>query len=193
MHLTPREQERLLLAAAADLARRRLARGARLGATEAVALVCDEICELAWDDHPLETVVERAPQAVPRDRLMPGVANLVPQLQVEALFPHGSVLVHLDHPFGAPDQGGPGAVAVAEEDVELAPARPRRAVQLRNGGRQPVWVSSHVPLAYLNPAVEVSGVPADDYRLDLPAGSAVRIDPGESRELQAVALGRESA
>ena len=56
-----------------------------------------------------------------------------------------------------------------------------------------MWVSSHVPLAYLNPAVEVSGVPADDYRLDLPAGSAVRIDPGESRELQAVALGRGSA
>ena len=60
MHLTPREQERLLLAAAADLARRRLARGAPLGATEAVALVCDEICELAWDGVPLAEVIERA-------------------------------------------------------------------------------------------------------------------------------------
>ena len=58
MHLTPRERERLLLAAAADLARRRLARGAPLGATEAVALVCDEICELAWDGVALATVVE---------------------------------------------------------------------------------------------------------------------------------------
>ena len=57
MHLTPREQERLLLAAAADLARRRLARGARLGATEAVALVCDEICEMAWDGVPLPDIV----------------------------------------------------------------------------------------------------------------------------------------
>ncbi len=65
MHLTPREQERLLLAAAADLARRRLARGAPLGATEAVALVCDEICELAWDGVALETVIERARRGDP--------------------------------------------------------------------------------------------------------------------------------
>ena len=65
MHLTPRERERLLLAAAADLARRRLARGAPLGATEAVALVCDEICELAWDGIALEAVIERARAVIP--------------------------------------------------------------------------------------------------------------------------------
>ena len=58
MHLTTREEERLLLAAAADLARRRLARGTRLGTTEAVALVCDEICEMAWDGIPLAEVAE---------------------------------------------------------------------------------------------------------------------------------------
>ena len=86
MHVTPREQERLLLAAAADLARRRLARGAPLGATEAVALVCDEICELAWDGVALETVIERAWLAVPAAALLPGVASLVPVLEVEALF-----------------------------------------------------------------------------------------------------------
>ena len=99
MHLTPRERERLLLAAAADLARRRLARGAPLGATEAVALVCDEICELAWDGVALETVIERARAVVPPAALLPGVASLVPVLEVEALFPWGSTLVHVDAPF----------------------------------------------------------------------------------------------
>ena len=74
MHLTPRERERLLLAAAADLARRRLARGARLGATEAVALVCDEACEMAWDGVPLEDVIERARQVIDPRSLLPGVA-----------------------------------------------------------------------------------------------------------------------
>ena len=99
MHLTPREQERLLLAAAADLARRRLARGAPLGATEAVALVCDEICELAWDGTALDTVIERARAVIPASALLPGVAALVPVLEVEALFPWGTTLVHVDRPF----------------------------------------------------------------------------------------------
>jgi len=89
MHLTPRESERLLLAAAADLARRRLARGSRLGATEAVALVCDEVCEMAWDGVPLDAVITRAAQVVPASSLLPGVAGLVPVLEVEALFPWG--------------------------------------------------------------------------------------------------------
>lgn len=99
MHLTPREHERLLLAAAADLARRRLARGAPLGATEAVALVCDEVCELAWDGVPLPEVIDRARTVVPPAALLPGVAALVPVIEVEALFPWGSTLVHVDAPF----------------------------------------------------------------------------------------------
>src|ERR1700685_3171191 len=104
MHLTPRERERLPLGRAAALARRRRARGAPLGATEAVALVCDEICELAWDGIALETVIERARAVIPASALLPGVAALVPVLEVEALFPWGTTLVHVDQPF--PDSDG---------------------------------------------------------------------------------------
>ena len=107
MHLTPREQERLLLAAAADLARRRLARGAPLGATEAVALVCDEVCELAWDGLPLAEVVDRARLVIPPAALLPGVAGLVPVIEVEALFPWGSTLVHVDAPLEDQSQQPP--------------------------------------------------------------------------------------
>ncbi|HSE71713.1 MAG TPA: urease subunit gamma [Nocardioidaceae bacterium] len=189
MHLTPREQERLLLSAAADLARRRLARGALLGATEAVALVCDEICEMAWDDLPLGDVVDRARHVVPASALLPEVPALVPQLQVEALFPHGTVLVHVAHPFGEPAATGAGAVVAHEAPVELAPARQRRTVRLHNTGAQPIWVSSHVPLGHLNPALDVSLGEPDGFRLDLPAGTAVRIGPGDAEELPAVAIG----
>ncbi len=105
MHLTPRDRERLLLAAAADLARRRLARGAPLGATEAVALVCDEICEMAWDGAGLAEVIDRARSVVAPSALLPGVAGLVPVLEVEALFPWGTTLVHVDEPFGPPAPG----------------------------------------------------------------------------------------
>jgi urease gamma subunit len=87
VHVTPREQERLLIFTAAELARRRLARGACLGATEAIALVCDEVLEMAWDGVPIEEVVRRAQGVVAADQVLPGVANTVPSLQVEALFP----------------------------------------------------------------------------------------------------------
>jgi urease subunit gamma/beta len=241
MHLTPRERERLLLAAAADLARRRLARGAPLGATEAVALVCDEICELAWDGVALEAVVERARAVIPASALLPGVAALVPALEVEALFPWGTTLVHVDRPFPE-DQSQqppylertevtlapsgpldpavdavagatrPGEVRAADGAIALAPGLPRRDVVLRNTGRRDVWISSHFPLDQVNPAVQIrfadeaetgsvrhpdfadratasgdaTARPPAGCRLDLPAGEALRLRPGEERTATAV-------
>src|SRR6185312_7266770 len=156
MHLTPREHERLLLAAAADLARRRLARGAPLGATEAVALVCDEVCELAWD-------------GIPPGALLPGVAGLVPVIEVEALFPWGSTLVHVATPFTEDQEQAdperlrlapaaphaPGAVLPRDGVLELAAGAARRTALLRNTGPRDVWISSHFPLGEVNPAVRV--------------------------------------
>jgi urease subunit gamma/beta len=192
MHLTPREQERLLLAAGADLARRRLARGARLGAPDAVALVCDEICELAWDGLPYEEVAARARAVVRPDQVMDGVPAAVPFLQVEALFPHGSTLVHVDAPFGPPPADGPGAVRAAGGDVALAPGRERTTAVLRNTGRLPVWVSSHVPLDRLNPALKITLATEGRYRLDVPAGTAVKVAAGAEREVTVVRLGGTS-
>jgi len=184
VHLTPRERERLLLAAAADLARRRLARGAPIGATEAVALVSDEIYEMAWDDTALEEVIARARTVVPPSSLLPGVPGLVLVLEVEALFPWGSTLVHVDAPFGA-DQDRhtkrAGATLPASGEIELAAGAPRRSVHLTNTGPRDVWISSHYPLDQVNPAVEVTGVAAG-CRLDLPAGEALLLRPGERRE-----------
>jgi urease subunit gamma/beta len=189
MHLTPREQERLLLASGAELARRRLARGARLGAPDAVALVCDEICELAWDGVPYDEIVARARTVLSPERLVDGVAAAVPSLQVEALFPHGSVLVHVDAPFGPPPPDGPGAVRPGNGDIALAPGRARATAVLHNTGAQAVWVSSHVPLDRLNPALHVRVSADGRYRLDVPAGTALRVEPGAEREVTVVRIG----
>jgi urease subunit gamma/beta len=123
VHLTPRERERLLLAAAADLARRRLARGAPLGATEAVALVCDEVCELAWDGVPLDEVIARARTVIPPAALLPGVAGLVPVIEVEALFPWGSTLVHVAAPFGEGQERGDSERGRLPPPAPRSPAR----------------------------------------------------------------------
>jgi urease subunit gamma/beta len=133
------------------------------------------------------------------DQLVDGVPAAVPALQVEALFPHGTVLVHVDAPFGPPPVDGPGAVRVAAGDIELAPGRERATAVLRNTGALPIWVSSHVPLDHLNPAVQVLFLPAPPasipraaegrYRLDVPAGTAVRLDAGAEREVAVVRIG----
>jgi urease subunit gamma/beta len=184
VHLTPRERERLLLAAAADLARRRLARGALIGATEAVALVSDEICEMAWDGLGLDEVIARARTVVAPSSLLPGVPGLVPVIEVEALFPWGSTLVHVDAPFGQDqhqsDAERPGAIVTAPGEIELGAGAPRRSVYLTNNGPRDVWISSHFPLDQVNPAVEISE-PAAGWRLDLPAGEALLLRPGERR------------
>ncbi|HEY2101589.1 MAG TPA: urease subunit gamma [Pseudonocardia sp.] len=201
MHLTPRERERLLLHSGAELARRRLARGALLGAPEAIALVCDEICELAWDGVAYEQVVATARTLLRPDQLVDGVPAAVPTLQVEALFPYGSTLVHVDAPFGPAPVDGPGAVRTADGEIELAPGRERGTAVLRNTGPLAIWVSSHVPLDRLNTAltveltVELTGEldtePAAPgrYRLDLPAGTAVRVEAAEAREVAVVRIG----
>jgi urease subunit gamma/beta len=191
MHLTPRERERLCLFTAAELARRRLGRGALLGATEASALVCDEILEMAWDGVDLAEVIERARGLLAVDRLLPGVPALVPSIEVEALFPHGTTLVHVPEPFGPADADAPGAVRPAAGEIELAPGRARRSCRAHNTGARPVWVSSHFPLGELNPALrlDIEAGEAPGYRLDLPAGTALRIDPGADVEVALVARG----
>ena len=190
MHLTPREQERLLLASAAMLGRRRLERGSRLGATEAIALVCDEICELAWDGVPLPDIIDRSRRVLEPDQMLAGVPGLVPVIQVEALFPHGSALVHVSEPFGASaGPEAPGAIVAGDEGViELAPAHERQQVILTNSGDRPVWISSHFPLNQINRAITCTPSLPGGYRLDLPSGEAVAILAGETRALQAVSF-----
>ncbi|MFC7343681.1 urease subunit gamma [Saccharopolyspora griseoalba] len=188
MHLTPREQERLNLFTAAELARRRLARGARLGAPDAVAYVCDEICELAWDGVDIDEIVRIAGELLTPDQLQPGVPAAVPAIQVEAMFPHGSSLVHIASPFGPPGPDAPGAVRAAEGEIELAADREHRTTTLHNTGERPVWISSHFPLDQLNPAVRTDAELAG-FRLAIPAGTAVRLEAGERRELTVVAMG----
>lgn len=197
MHLTPREQERLVLAAGADLARRRLARGAQLGAAEAIALVCDEILEWAWDGIEYHEVVARAREIVPRDALLPGVPALAPFVQLEALFPYGSALVHVLDPFGPLDpeagqvQDRPGQVRPGSLRVDLAPGRTRGIARFENTGHAPIWVSSHMPLQGLNASltIELPDEPAGArWRLDLPAGMSRRFDPTERAEVGVVIL-----
>ncbi|BBY20539.1 urease subunit gamma [Mycobacterium stomatepiae] len=99
MRLTPHEQERLLLSYAAELARRRRARGLRLNHPEAVAVISDHILEGARDGRSVTELMSSGCEVLGRDDVMDGVPEMLADVQVEATFPDGTKLVTVHHPI----------------------------------------------------------------------------------------------
>ena len=99
MHLTPREQEKLLIVVAADVARRRQARGLKLNYVEAVAILSAEIMEAARDGKSVADIMSFGATILKRDDLMEGVAEMIHEVQVEATFPDGTKLVTIHDPI----------------------------------------------------------------------------------------------
>jgi urease subunit gamma/beta len=191
MNLGPTEEERLRIFQAAELARRALARGLRLNAPEAVALICDEMHWAARAGGTLEDVLEAGRRALAREQVLDGVPELVAEIRLEVLLEEGSRLVVLRNALGEPDPEGPGAVVPAEGEVELAPGRERITLSVTNDSERPVRVSSHYPFWRANPRLRFDREAARGYRLDIPAGTSVRWAPGETREVTLVAYGGE--
>lgn len=99
MLLTPREKDKLLIAMAASVARRRLERGVKLNHPEAVALISDFIVEGARDGRSVADLMEAGGHVVERSQVMGGVAEMIPSVQVEATFPDGVKLVTVHQPI----------------------------------------------------------------------------------------------
>jgi len=99
MQLTPREKDKLLVAMAAEVARKRLARGVKLNHPEAVALITDFVVEGARDGKSVAELMEAGAHVVSRAQVMAGVAEMIPDVQVEATFPDGTKLVTVHDPI----------------------------------------------------------------------------------------------
>jgi len=99
MHLTPREKDKLLIAMAANVARRRLERGVKLNYPEAIALISDFIVEGARDGRPVAELMQTGATVLTRDQVMEGIAEMIHDVQVEATFPDGTKLVTVHAPI----------------------------------------------------------------------------------------------
>lgn len=99
MRLTPREQDKLFVAMAANVARRRLERGVKLNHPEAVALIADFVVEGARDGRSVAELMELGAQVLTRDQVMPGISEMIHDVQVEATFPDGVKLVTVHQPI----------------------------------------------------------------------------------------------
>ncbi|MFJ6121878.1 urease subunit gamma [Streptomyces sp. NPDC092129] len=187
MRLTPTERDRLLLFGAAELARARRARGLRLNVPEATALVADTVCEAARDGKRLAEAIEAARSVLGPDDVLPGVADVVTEVHVEAIFDDGSRLAVVSDPIGAGlGAGAPGALLPGPVHAEPEAVR---HVPVTNTATVPVSVTSHFHFFEANPRLDFPRADAYGMRLAVPAGSSVRFGPGERVEVGLVPIG----
>lgn len=198
MNLTPTEVDRLMLHLAASLARSRRDRGLLLNVPEATALVADAVAEAARDgcDHAQAVAVGRA--AVAPEEVLPGVADILGEVHVEAVFDDGSRLVTVADPIGGGHLGtdAPGALLPGrhrdDEGVHVGEATRTAdtvAVTVVNEAQVPISVSSHFHFFEVNPRLRFDRAAAYGRRLDVPAGSTVGFPPGVPTPVRLVPFG----
>jgi urease subunit gamma/beta len=198
MLLTPHEQERLMIAGAAEVATRRRERGLLLNHPEAVALLTAWVLEAARDGMSVATIMSAGRDVLDTSDVMDGVEALIDELQVEATFPDGTKLVTLHGPIqpaplapGAAGDGAarlvPGEILLGDGDVLLLEDRDVVALSVLNVGDRPVQVGSHFHFAEANEALQFDREAAVGCRLAVPAGTSVRFEPGISMDVELVA------
>ncbi|WP_342154708.1 urease subunit gamma [Methylorubrum sp. SB2] len=189
MLLTPREKDKLLVAMAAQVARNRLARGVKLNHPEAVALITDFVVEGARDGRSVAELMQAGAHVLTADQVMPGIPEMIHDIQVEATFPDGTKLVTVHHPIrGAASDDVPGTVTTLPGAIELNAGAPRTVVTVANTGDRPIQVGSHYHFYEVNPGLRFDREKARGQRLDIAPGTAVRFEPGSTRDVTLVPL-----
>ncbi len=189
MLLTPREKDKLFIAMAAEVARKRLARGVKLNHPEAIALITDFVVEGARDGRTVADLMEAGAHVLTTDQVMPGIAEMIHDIQVEATFPDGTKLVTVHHPIrGAASDDVPGEVITRPGQIVFNEGAERVVVSVANTGDRPIQVGSHYHFYETNGALAFDREKARGMRLDIAAGTAVRFEPGATREVSLVPL-----
>ena len=195
MLLTPTELERLTIYTAAELARKRRGKGLKLNHPEATAIIADEILEGAREGRSVADLISFGSTILSSDDVMPGVADLMPVLQVEATFPDGTKLVTVHEPIRPgktpADKSAvtPGEIIAADGDIELNAGRRKVTLKATNTGDRPIQVGSHYHFFEVNKALDFDREKSFGMHLDIPAGTAVRFEPGEAKEVTLTEFG----
>lgn len=213
MHLSPRDIDKLLLHNAGYLAQKRLARGVRLNYPESVALIATQILEFIRDGKRVAECMQLGKQLLGRRQVMPGIPEMIHDVQVEGTFPDGSKLVTVHEPiceengdltlalygsflpvpdlslFGANEsEPVPGQYEVTPGQIELNKDREWVTLEVTNTGDRPIQVGSHYHFGETNPELRFDRELAEGKRLDIPAGTAIRFEPGEIKTVTLVRI-----
>ena len=187
MHLTPREQERLLIFVAADVARKRRARGLKLNYPEAIAVLTADILEWARDGKSVADIMTLGTNVLGADDVMPGIAEMIHEVQVEATFPDGTKLVTVHDPIpSGGHQRTPGEYLLEAQAIEANRGRHTLTVVVQHTGDRPVQIGSHYHFFEVNNALQFDRDKARGMRLNIAAGTSVRFEPGEEKSVELV-------
>ena len=188
MKLSPREKDKLMVFTAGLLAERRLGRGLKLNYPEAVAYISAAVMEGARDGKSVAELMSFGTTLLKREEVMEGVPEMIHEVQVEATFPDGAKLVTIHNPV---PKGRiemiPGEIQVKEGTITLNKDQPNIKMTVSNTGDRPIQVGSHYHFFETNPALQFDREKTKGFRLNVPAGTAVRFEPGQSREVELIA------
>ncbi len=197
MQLTPSERDRLLLFTVAELARARRARGLRLNVPEATAIIADTVAEAARDGKRHDEAMAAGQAVLGPDDVLPGVADVLYDVKIEAVFDDGTRLVVVPDPIGGGSLGdaAPGAIdVVADPDADPANDAERSArldvveVDVDNTAPVPITVTSHFHFLEVNPRLSFDRAAAYGRHLDIAAGASTTFEPGTTTTVRLVPL-----
>ncbi len=213
MRLSPKDIDKLVLHNAGFVAQKRYARGLKLNYPEATALIATQLLEFIRDGERVAVLMDKGKQLLGLADVMAGVAEMVDEVQVEGTFPDGTKLVTVHQPicrergdaelalYGSglvraaaiwsPDNSAssqPGQSRVAEGELDLNTGRETVELEVVNTGDRPVQVGSHYPFFEVNAELRFARAQAYGFRLDIPSGTAVRFEPGESKSVRLVSV-----
>jgi urease subunit gamma/beta len=213
MHLSPRDIEKLMLHNAGFLAQKRLARGVQLNYPESVALIATQVLEFIRENRSVAELMDMGRRFLGRRQVMPGVPEMVVEVQVEGTFADGTKLVTVHHPIAAehgelhlalygsflpvPDVAlftdptpvpAAGEYLVAAGDITLNDGRDVVEIPVTNLGDRPVQVGSHYHFVETNASLKFDREKSHGMRLDIPAGTAVRFEPGDTKTVRLVTI-----
>ncbi len=187
MFFTNREQEKLLIYMASKLAIERKERGLKLNYPEAVAIISSYIIEGARDGKSVAQLMVDATKILKEDDVMDGVASMMYMVQVEATFDDGTKLVTVHNPITfTKKEELPGEYLIDEGEIELNKNSDITTIEVINKGDRPIQIGSHYHFFEVNSALDFERSQAYGKRLDIPAGTSVRFEPGSSKKVNLI-------
>lgn len=174
---------------AGQLAKERKARGLKLNYPEAIALITSELLELARDGLSVTELMSAGRKILTASDVMDGVPEMISEIQLEATFPDGTKLVTVHEPIIPENKLIPGEIITEEGEIIINEGMEAVPLAVANTADRPVQVGSHFHFFEVNKALEFDREAAFGMRLDIPAGTAVRFEPGERKEVMLIPIG----
>lgn len=188
MFLTNTEQEKLMLYTASLLAKERKNKGLKLNFPEATAIISAFILEGAREGKSVAQLMVEATKVLSQDDVMEGIASMMHMVQIEATFDDGTKLVTVHNPIPTTKKGSvePGEYFVSSGEIVLNENKTLTTLQVENKGDRPVQIGSHYHFFEVNKELDFDRSQAYGKRLDIPAGTSVRFEPGSSKVISLI-------